>query len=267
MDAVSSVVPKDFRFDIDFNATLLNADHAVPILQGLKKKYPNFAICESPIPQDDVDGGKRIRQAVKLPIAHHYGGPPIAVQLGEGLCDGFVLTGGASQVLREGRVCQEFDKPFWLQQVGSGLTAAFSMHLAAVLSHATWPAVNCHQLYQHDVLAEPIAVRQGTARIPDSPGLGVEVDEGALAELRLSRPYEGFNPKRLIEVAWPGGARFYYSSGNQLWRDAQAGNMPVFVTGVETRLLPDDGSARWRELHAQASKAPVRQGDPLRVES
>ena len=261
MDAIARVVPEDFRFDIDFNATLLDADRAIPILQGLEKEYRNFAICESPIPQDDVAGGKRIQEAVNLPIAHHYGGPPVDVQLRENLCDGFVLGGGAGQLLRQGRVCQEFDKPFWLQQVGSGLTAAFSLHLAAVLTHATWPAVNCHQLYQRDVLAIPIEVNDGTALISDSPGLGVAIDEDALEHLRLPGPYRGFNPDRLIEVAWPNGAKFYYSSGNQLWRDAQAGNMPVFIAGVKTRLVPDDGSARWRELHVRASKAPVREGD------
>ena len=106
------------------------------------------------------------------------------------------------------------------------------MHLAAVLSHATWPAVNCHQLYERDVLATPIEVRDGTSLIPDTPGLGVEIDEDAIEAFRLRRPYQGFNPARLIEVAWPDGAKFYYSSGNQLWRDAQAGNMPVFIAGV-----------------------------------
>lgn len=260
MDTIAKVVPADFQFDIDFNATLLDAEHAVPILQGLEAKYRNFAICESPIPQDDVAGGKRIQEAVKVPIAHHYGGPPVNVQIRENLCNGFVLTGGASELLRQGRVCEEFDKPFWLQQVGSGLTAAFSLHLAAVLSRATWPAVNCHQLYARDALAAPIEVRDGTAAVPDSPGLGVAIDEDALQQLRLPAPYQGFNPKRLIEVAWPNGARFYYSTGNQLWRDAQAGNMPVFITGVKTRLMPDDGSTRWRDLHAQALKTPVREG-------
>ena len=258
MKAVQKVVPKEFRFDLDFNATLLDAEHAVPILQKLEERYPNFAICESPIPQDDVEGGKRIQQTVKVPIAHHYGGPPIDVQIREDLCDGFVLAGGVSTLLRQGHLCHAFNKPFWLQQVGAGLTATFSMHVAAVLSHATWPAVNCHQLYAEDVLATPIAMHNGSAAIPDTPGLGVAIDEDALERLRRPGPYKKFEPERLIEVTWPNGAKFFYSSGNQLWRDAQAGNMPVFLEGVKTRMVPNDGSTRWREL--QRSKTPVREG-------
>ena len=256
MDAMQKVVPEDFHIDLDFNATLLDADHAIPILRQLETTYRNFAICEGPI--DDIEDSKRLREAVEVPISHHAGA--LGDQLPADYCDGFVLAGGASSIVRQGIVCGAFDKPFWLQQVGSGLTAAFSMHLAAVLSHATWPAVNCHQLYEDDLLATPIEVRDGTAPIPDAPGLGVEIDEDVLASRRLPEPYEGFNPPRLIEVAWPNGAKFYYSSGNQLWRDAQAGNMPVFIAGVKTQIVANDGSARWRDLHQRASEAPVRKG-------
>jgi L-alanine-DL-glutamate epimerase-like enolase superfamily enzyme len=256
MAAIHDVVPENFRFDLDFNATLLDSDHAIPIVKELQSLLPNFYICEGPI--TGVEESRKLREAVTVPIAHHAGS--LATQLRDEVCDGYVLTGGASSILRQGTVCGEFDRPFWLQQVGSGLTAAFSMHLMSVLTHATWPSVSCHQLYKEDLLSTPIEVVEGFARIPDGPGLGVEIDEGALERLRLEQPYAGYNPERLIEVLWPNGARFYYSSGNQLWKDAQKGNMPVFIKDVTTRVVPDDGAARWRELHTQALESPVREG-------
>ena len=258
MDAMQAVVPDDFRIDMDFNATLLDADHAIPILQRLGSTYRNFKICEGPI--NDIEDSRRLRAAVEVPIAHHAGADSLGEQLRDDYCDGFVLGGGVSSIVHQGAVCAAFDKPFWLQQVGSGLTAAFSMHLAAVLTHATWPAINCHQLYDRDVLAASIEVRDGTALVPDAPGLGVEIDDDVMQSLRLPGKYEGFNPARMIEVAWPNGAKFYYSSGNQLWRDAQAGNMPVFIPEVKMQLVADDGSDRWRELHQRACEAPVREG-------
>ena len=258
MDAMQAVVPEDFRIDMDFNATLLDADHAIPILRRLRSNYRNFTICEGPI--NDIEDNKRLRAAVDVPIAHHAGADSLGDQLRDDYCDGFVLGGGVSSIVHQGAVCAAFDRPFWLQQVGSSITAAFSVHLAAVLTHATWPAINCHQLYERDVLAAPIEVCDGTALVPDAPGLGVDIDEDALESLRLPGKFEGFNPARLIEVAWPNGAKFYYSSGNQLWRDAQAGNMPVFIAGVKTQLIPDDRSTRWHELHERASEAPVREG-------
>jgi hypothetical protein len=66
----------------------------------------------------------------------------------------------------------------------------------------------------------------------------------------------------LLEVAWPNGAVYFYSSRVQLEEDNRAGNLPGFVPGVQTRTRFDDGTARWRDLHAQALKAPVRQGRP-----
>jgi hypothetical protein len=40
-------------------------------------------------------------------------------------------------------------------------------------------------------------------------------------------------------------------------RQANAERMPFYKPGADTRLLPDDGSNRWRELYAAAQKQPV----------
>lgn len=262
MDAAIKVVPPDFKIDLDFNDQLLDAERGIPVMKELEK-YKNFAICESPIPQRDIEGGKRLQAETRVQIAHHYGSPPVDVQLREDLCDGFVVGGGASEIMRAGAVCEAFDKPFWLQQVGSGITAAFSLHFAAVLKQAMWPAVNCHQLYEHDLLADPIVVAEGKAPIPNRPGLGLEIDQEALQRFRLERPYPRRpDPPRLIEVAWPNGAKTYFSSGDQMMDYARAGHLPVATRGVQTHLVPDDGGGRWRELHAMALEAPVRQGEP-----
>ena len=260
MDAATKVVSKDFKIDLDFNGHLLDAAHAIPVLKQLEK-HPSFAICESPIPQGNVEDGKKIQAAVKVEIAHHYGSPPVPVQLSENLCDGFVVGGGTGAILSAGAVSAAFNKPFWLQQVGTGITAAFSLHFAAVLKQATWPAVNCHQLYERDLLATPVRVKDGTAPIPDKPGLGLQIDEDALARFRLKKPYDKQpNPPRLIETLWPNGAKTYFSTGRQMMDDGRAGNLPVCIRGVKTRLVPNDGSAGWRELHEKALKAPLRVG-------
>ena len=57
VEAVTSVVPDDFKMDLDFNMTLCNAASALPVLRRLAD-YPNVAMVESPIPQDDIHGNK-----------------------------------------------------------------------------------------------------------------------------------------------------------------------------------------------------------------
>ncbi len=257
--ASARVVPAEFKIDMDFNATLLDAERAIPILKDLEK-YPQVDIYESPIPQSDVAGNKAIHEATRVKIALHYGSPPPLVTLSEDICDGFVVGGGASRLLHQAAVCAMADKPFWLQLVGTGITAAYSLHFGAVLSHATWPAVNCHQLYTHTLLAEPIRVEQGTAAIPQRPGLGYELDRDAVQRFRVEKPKTRPEPERLIETRWPDGRVMYTANTghvNFMLNAAVKGDMPFFERGVQTKLVPNDGSARWRELYQKARRGPL----------
>ncbi len=121
--AVAAVVPPSVLIDIDFNSSLANAATAVLFLRELER-YPNVAIVETPIPQGDVAGNKQIRAQTKLPIAMHFGSPPIMTALHEDVCDGFVIGGGASALMRQTTLSAAANKPFWLQLVGTGLTTA-----------------------------------------------------------------------------------------------------------------------------------------------
>ena len=256
--AVAAVVPPSFKIDIDFNDTLLDADRAIPILKDLEAT-PQVGIFETPIPQKDVPGNKAIRRAVKTPIAMHYGSPPPLVALKEEVCDGFVVGGGARSVMQQGAVAAMADLPFWLQLVGTGITAAFSLHLAAVLSHAKWPAVNCHQLFTDTLLTAPIVVEGGTVAVPDGPGLGFEVNPQALRRFLTDPPRARPETPRLVEVSFPDGGRLYVASDgavNFMLRQGNLGTIPYYRDGASARLVPDDGGDRWKRLHERASEKP-----------
>src|SRR4051794_7632343 len=110
-------LPSWFDLDLDFNGMLVDAGHAVRLLTEIEK-HPNVKIYESPIPQHDVAGNRFIRSKTRVAIAHHYGSPPIMTALKEDVCDGFVIGGGASSVMRQGVVSATAEKPFFLQLVG-----------------------------------------------------------------------------------------------------------------------------------------------------
>ena len=183
VDAVGNAVPADYRLDIDFNGFLRTVDNAIPVLQKLDE-HPNVAIYESPFYLGkDIEGAARLQEAVQKRIVEHFNESCLHARC----CGGFVVGGGVTSLLRTNALCASFGQPFWLQMVGTGITTAYCVHLGAVLSQAELPAITCHELWESDLLETRLAVVDGTIQVPDSPGLGVSVDEDVLVEYRVDK--------------------------------------------------------------------------------
>lgn len=261
VEAVAAVVPADFKLDLDPNGSLRDAATAIPIMQKLAT-YPNVAMFETPIPQNDVAGNKQIRQAVDRPIAMHFGSPPYTTCVREDVCSGFVIGGGKSQVMREGQLSAAADMPFWLQIVGNGLTTTWAGHLGSVLTHATWPAITCINLYSEHLLTRPVEVSEGVHKIPDAPGLGVDVDEAAVERFRVPSEKldaEGYTihpvPEIIKTAVYPDGSCIHIAGDGLSYFNA--GNGEAQVEGARLALSFNDGSDAWAKLFAQACEAPV----------
>jgi L-alanine-DL-glutamate epimerase-like enolase superfamily enzyme len=268
VEAVSAVVPPGFTLDIDFNSFLLSAGQAIPLLRELDEK-DHVAIYESPIPQDDVNGYKQIRRRIGKPISIHFGSPPVMTALREDVCDGFVVGGGVSEVRDRAILLGMANKLFWLQMVGSGIRTAFTLHLGAVFSHARWPAITCHGLWEDDLLREPLEVKDGYIRVPEKPGLGIEVDEEALERHRVEphtqTPKEVYiQRRRVLRVRWPasGGRRgpaWSFTSETDYQRAFYSGNIPLFIRGVTLEVIEDDGTPAFTKLYERVRSGEVRE--------
>jgi hypothetical protein len=204
-----------------------------------------------------VEGLRQLRSKTSRPIALHFGNPAFRTVVREEACDGFVIGGGVARVLSQAALAAEFNKPFWLQMVGTGLTTALSLHLGAVLPLAQWPAVNCLNNYADDLLVTALEIAGGYARVPQGPGLGIEVDEDALDRLKMDPPYELPQPRLLMSVIWPSGRVRHYATMEQIREDAQQGNIPAHERGVTMKVWRDDGSKEWAALHARVQSGPV----------
>jgi L-alanine-DL-glutamate epimerase-like enolase superfamily enzyme len=257
---ISAVTPDYFHIDADWNDFLINVSNAVPVLHELETDFPKISIFEGPIRADDLPGNRLLREKIRTPIAHHYGTIPPRSAIQNGYCDGFVMAGGVSKIVDGGASCATHNLPFFLQMVGTGLTTTMALHLGAVLSHAQWPAITCHELYQHSLLENRLDVVGGYAQTPDEPGLGVTVDEAALetycvdeAELAL--------PRRMVRYSRPCGVEVYFADDSHntsdMWKYFATGNQPLYERGVRTELLDDDGSRSFEDLYTRAKVAPV----------
>lgn len=259
VETIAKSMPESFKVNFDFNDTLLDAERGIPVVQELAR-YPQMDIFETPIPQEDAAGNVAIRKATRVKIAMHYGTPDPDVVVKTGCCDGFVVGGGATRLMTQGHEAEETGRPFWLQLVGTGITAAWSAQVGGVLKNATWPAVNCHQLYEHTLLKQPFVVKQGKTEVKDLPGLGFELDREALKKYTIERPAERPDPARLVKSTWADGTVIYTASNgkiNFMLTQGNKGAYPYFKRGVRTELMPNDGSAQWKRLWEEAQAGPV----------
>ena len=255
---LSEAVPDYFLLDMDFNDFGLDPAIARPLCKRLEE-YSKVAIWESPIEQEDVEGNRNLRNHLSVPIAQHIGRPAFETQIRRDICDGFVMEGGVTNAIGRGRTCAEFNKPFWLQWVGSNLGATFCLHLQAALSHARWPAIHCNHMYPTQFVDEPWGVSNGMAEIPDTPGIGVTVNWDVVEEYRIepkARPYP--HPGLLLRIDWPSGAKSYFTHAQQLWDSFKAGDLPAFVRGVNLVHI-DENTDEWNEYYGRASIAPVQE--------
>lgn len=260
IQAIQKVVPQHFKVELDYNTTLGNSANAVPHLKELEE-YHLVRIIETPIPQGDMAGNRQIRNRVNLPIAMHFNYTddlPIMTALREDVADGFLLNAGASRLLRQAAICEEANKPFWLQLLGTGITTTWAAHLGAVLPQAQWPAVTCMNIWEHQLIKPGIEVRSGFHRVPEGPGLGIQVDEAAVERYRVDYS-TCVSPRHISRYVRASGEATYYACSWQELMDIYVQDaQPISERGSRLEIIPDDGSASFARLYAAAKKAPVR---------
>jgi L-alanine-DL-glutamate epimerase-like enolase superfamily enzyme len=254
IDAVGQIVPRDYRFDIDFNGFLLTPARAEEHLTRLDE-HVNVGMYESPFYlQRDLTGAKILRERVTKPVIEHF--QPVVLHAHAS--DGFVVGGGIEAIRQTNALAAEFNKPYWLQLVGNGLTTAFALHIGSVMSHAQLPYITCFELFEDDLLTSPIELVDGYAAVPDGPGLGVDVDEAAIAkycvEPGTKSPKQLYREqKRILRVRWSGSAgqtrEWAFTAEENYQRAFYAGSIPPFQEGVHLDVTEDDGSAGFASEH------------------
>jgi galactonate dehydratase len=257
VERLSKVLPEWFSIDIDFNETLLDAEHAIPLLENLDT-IPQLNCVESPIPEDRHDGYLAIREAIETDVAMHYGeasmdpSPPPTTALCDGVCDVFVGGGGPNDFLEQDNVLGAWGLPFWMQLRGTGISAAYTIQIGTVLEQATWPAITRHQVYADDLLVNPIEVVDGAATYSDNPGLGYEVDTDAIARFEVDPPESRPTERTLIEVSREGGDTMYFVDTSQMQELALKGEFPFYERDIRARVVPEGEYDDWEERYQAA---------------
>jgi glucarate dehydratase len=145
---------------------------------------------------EDPTGGRHgmaeVAAKSPLPLATNmcvvaFGDLPEAVELGS---VGIVLAdhhywGGLRASAELAAICRTWGIGLSMHSNSHlGISLAAMTHLAAATPNLDY-AVDTHTPWQSgvDVVADPLVITEGSAQVPDAPGLGVTVDEDALARL------------------------------------------------------------------------------------
>ena len=140
-------------------------------------------------------------------------------------------------MLRAASVAEEIKKPFWLQMVGTSITGAFAMHFGAVLSHANIPAITCMEMYKDDLIKEKLEAEGGYIKVPEKPGLGVEIDEEAVERYKVDTDFEKPQPSSSLCFVRADGSRKCYNSAQDLYKAFTDGNHPLSEKGSRLEIL------------------------------
>jgi muconate cycloisomerase len=67
----------------------------------------------------------------------------------------------------------------------SSIGTAAAVHLACAVPNVDWGVSLTNMYLAEDIVQAPIALRDGAVALPEGPGLGIEVDEAAVARFRV----------------------------------------------------------------------------------
>ena len=208
--AVREAAGPDARLTVDANQGWLDAKTAVRAIRMLEPHRIEFV--EQPVRMDDLEAARYVRSHVDVPIAldETVRGPREALAAARaGACDIFVVklmkTGGILGALKVNAIAEAAGISLTMGNMGeSSLGLAAHFHLGVALANAThWDA---------DLPRRPGGlnrdigsglrgdVRDGvsTMLVPEGPGLGIVLDEDAVAAQRVSRHW---GPEGKIAIA------------------------------------------------------------------
>jgi D-galactarolactone cycloisomerase len=183
-------------------ALMVDANHAydatAAIRLGRMIEPCDIGWFEEPVPPEDIAGYRAVKAALSIPVA---GGECEFTRFGfrelllaravDIIQPDTCAAGGLSECKKIADMAEAFDVRYNPHVWGTGIALAASLQLLAVLPPLTPTSLNpIEPLLEFDrtehpirekLLTQPIEHERGRVRVPDGPGLGIEIDRAALA--------------------------------------------------------------------------------------
>jgi len=184
--AVRAAVGPDVRLGIDANGAW-KPRTAIEMVGRLAEFGIYFV--EQPVPPGDVAWMSEVRDAIHLPIVADeslYTAQDALSLIRAGAADVFsIYVGKAGGIATGANISAMAEAAGLACTLGSnlemGIGSAAMLHLAIATSGLVEGQFPCDIIgplfYEDELLREPLAIHGGEARVPEGPGLGVELNE------------------------------------------------------------------------------------------
>jgi muconate cycloisomerase len=168
-------------------------DEFLPVVRAMEA-VGNLLVIEDPPPRRDaLDDYRRLREQTQTPIAMHLyinseGVRGMVNAIGAQACSVFNLGAGSmAEFVARAYLAGEAGIPVWHGSAHElGILDAAILHACAAAPNCTWPSDILSHQRVHDLLVEPIQIRDSHALVPMGPGLGVQLDEDAVQRYRVA---------------------------------------------------------------------------------
>jgi muconate cycloisomerase len=184
--AIRDAVGDDFEIELDANGGFRMREDLVDLCAQLHEL--GVARLEDPYPRADPFPFVTLRAQTRLPLAYH------ALTLEQTL---EAVRINAAQAMNVGcgslplfvRMADLADAggiPTWHGSAQElGIRDAAYVHACAAAPGCTLSSDILHHLWEDDLIATPLELEEGQVRLPDGPGLGVELDRDAVMRYRV----------------------------------------------------------------------------------
>jgi muconate cycloisomerase len=150
---------------------------------------------EQPLDPHDLDGLAELTRVSTIPIGadeaiHSLADISAQAQCGvRGLSLKLIKLGGIGAALEAAALSARLGLSLNIAAkiAESSIATAAAVHLACAAPSADWGVSLTHFYLAEDLVRAPLSLRDGSVALPTAPGLGVDVDEAAVEQLRVNR--------------------------------------------------------------------------------
>jgi muconate cycloisomerase len=158
-----------------------------------RTREAKLAFVEQPLGADDLAGLKALARVAKTPIGmdesiHSPADIEAVKRAGaKGVSLKLIKLGGFREAFAAGKLCKTLGLKINVAAkiAESSIGTAAAVHLACAVPNVDWGVSLTNMYLAEDIVKRPISIKDGVVALPTGHGLGVDVDEAAVARFRV----------------------------------------------------------------------------------